>query len=111
MGCKVNAIKDELTNDIEIIAETCGSKCIIRMYSLKSMSGVKKEIRRVYKTYLKNRIKIIKSSNNFVWIEVENSTIQNLQENILVVATYINDVIYISLCLVGKTFQFYLWGI
>ena len=104
VGCKVNEIQKELTSDIEILTETWGCKCnvVFENYISHHVSPQKhtwsKKGRKsggftiLYKTYLKNRIKVLKSSNNFVWIEVEKNIIQNLQENFLVVATYINDV-------------------
>ena len=46
----------------------------------------------LYKNYLANNIKILESSNNFVWIEIDKSCIKNMQNNVLIAATYINDI-------------------
>ena len=44
------------------------------------------------KNYLSKNFKIVKSSNNFIWIEIGKKCIKNLQENFLIVGTYINGI-------------------
>ena len=40
----------------------------------------------------KKMIKFAKKSNNFVWIEVSKHLIKNLEQNLYIVASYINDI-------------------
>ena len=103
-GCKINDIKEELVNDIEILAETWGCKCDINYdnYILKQVapqkhSGIKKGrasggFSVLIRNYLAKSTIIKKSSNNFVWIEVDKSCIKNLNKNVFIVGTYINDI-------------------
>ena len=104
MGCKINEIKAGLSNDIEILAETWGCNCDISFenyiphyVSPQKHQGVKKGRKSggfyiLIKKYLSKNFKILKKSNNFVWIEINKECIKNLQENFIVVATYISDI-------------------
>ena len=44
------------------------------------------------RNYLSKDVKIVKTSNNFVWMEVNKKYIANLQSNFFIVGTYINDI-------------------
>ena len=104
VGCKINEIKPQLSNDIEILAETWGCNCevsfddyIPHYVSPQKHHGVKKGRRSggfllLLKKYLSKNFKILKSSNNFIWIEINKNCIKNLQENFLILCTYINDI-------------------
>ena len=103
-GCKLEDIESELTNDIEILVETWGCNCelsfdnyIPHYVSPQKHQGVTRGRKSggfivLIKKYLRKDYKILKSSNNFVWIEVDKKCIKNLNENFLVVGTYINDI-------------------
>ena len=100
-GCKLSYIKDTLFSDIEILCEVWGCDCdknvndINYMHNLvksQKHTGVKKGRKSggfliLYKNYLAKNIKILESSNNFVWIEIDKSCIKNMQNNVLIVAT------------------------
>ena len=45
----------------------------------------------LYKNYLSKNIKFLENSNNFVWIEIDKTCIKNMQNNLILVGTYIND--------------------
>ena len=104
MGCKINEIKAELCNDIEILVEVWGCNCDISFDDYiphhippQKHQGVKKGRKSggfyiLVKKYLSKNFKILKQSNNFVWIEIDKKCIKNLDENFIVVATYINDI-------------------
>ena len=89
---------------IEILAETWGCKCDLRFekytpdyVSPQKHIGVKKGRASggfivLIKNHLCKNVKIIKKSNNFVWIEVVGKVINNPHENIFVVGTYIHDI-------------------
>ena len=82
-----------LTNDIEILVETWGCPCeltfdnyIPHYVSPQKRPGVTKGRKSggfivLIKKYLKSNFKIVKSSNNFVWIEVDKLCVNNLSEN------------------------------
>ena len=103
-GCKINEVNNELYNDIEILAETWGCTCelIFENYSdhyvaPQKRSGVKKGRKSggfiiLIKNHISKDVKILKKSNNFVWLEVNKKYIENLQNNFLVVGTYISDI-------------------
>ena len=103
-GCKINEVKKELCNDIEILAETWGCACelIFENYTVQHVapqkhSGVKKGRKSggfiiLVKKHISKDVKILKKSNNFVWLEVNKKYIENLQNNFLVVDTYISDI-------------------
>ena len=62
-------------------------------------AGVKKKGRKsggfiilIKKNIDRKFIKFAKISNNFVWIEVSKNVIENLNENLLIIASYINDI-------------------
>ena len=46
----------------------------------------------LFKKYLSKKFKILKKSNNYVWIEIDKNCIKILQTNFIVVATYISDI-------------------
>ena len=103
-GCKINEIKGEICNDIEILAETWGCNCVIVLdnYTIHKISpqkhqGVKKGRKSggfiiLIKNALLKDVKIVKTSNNFVWMEVNKKYIANLENNFFIVGTYINDI-------------------
>ena len=103
-GCKINEIKEKLSDDIEILAETWGCDCNVsfenytpHFVSPQKHLGVKKGRKSggfmvLIKNYLSKDIKIHKTSNNFVWIEVNKKFMKNLQNNFFIVGTYINDI-------------------
>ena len=102
--CKINEIKRDLSDDIEILVETWGCKCKLEFedYFLEYVSpqkhmGVKKGRNSggfivLFKNYLAKNVKIIKKSNNFVWIEVDKKFFHNLEKNPVIVGTYIHDI-------------------
>ena len=45
----------------------------------------------LYKNDLSKNIKFLENSNNFVWIEIDKTCIKNMQNNLILVGTYIND--------------------
>ena len=101
---KINEIMDELSNDIEILAETWGCKCELdfehyfpEYVSPQKHMGVKKGRDSggfivLFKNYLAKNVKIIKKSNNFVWIEVDKKFISEINENLLIAGIYIHDI-------------------
>ena len=102
--CKINEIKCDLSDDIEILVETwgCKRKLDFQDYFLEYVSpqkhlGVRKgrDSRRfiiLFKNYLAKSVKINKKSNNFVWIEVDKKFFRSLKKNPIIVGTYIHDV-------------------
>ena len=104
VGCKVNDLKESLSNDIEILAETWGCNCNVTYegYTYVAVKPQKHEgITRgrksgglivLLKNYLSKKFRILKSSNNFIWIEIDKSVISNLRQNFIIVATYISDI-------------------
>ena len=102
--CKFNEIKSELSHDIEILAETWGCKCDLDFenYVLETVNpqkhiGVKKGRESggfivLLKNHLGKEVKVIKKSNNFVWIEISKEILSTPDENVLVCATYIHDI-------------------
>ena len=105
-GCKITAIKEGILNDIEILCEVWGCKCDINFndinyshYFVKPQkhTGVKNGrisggFLILYKNYLSKNVKVLENSNNFVWIEIDKSCVTNMQNNLIIVATYINDI-------------------
>ena len=94
-----------MTCDIEILAETWGCGCILNfgeyeiIYSVDSQKhkGISKGrksggIKVLIRSSISKNVKIRKSSNNFIWIEVDKRYIGNLEENLLILATYVNDI-------------------
>ena len=102
--CKINEIVQELSNDIEILAETCGCKCELNFenYFLEYVApqnrmGIKKGLDSgafiiLFKNNLAKNVKIIKKSNNFVWIEVDKRLISGSTLNSLIAGVYIHDI-------------------
>ena len=94
-GCKVNEILQGLSNDVEILVETWGCNCdiVFEKYiphhiSPQKHPGVTKGRKSdgfviLFKKYLLKNYKILKMSNNFVWIEISKNCIKILQENLL----------------------------
>ena len=88
----------------EILAETWGCKCDISFdnyiphyVSPQKHLGVRKGRSSVgftilIKPYLAKSVNILKMSNNFVWMEIDKKVVNNIQENLIVVGTYINDI-------------------
>ena len=104
IGCKINEINSRLSNDIEILAETWGCKCNISFdnyiphyVSPQKHLGVRKGrssggFTILIKPYLDKSVNILKMSNNFVWMEIDKKVVNNMEENLIVVGTYINDI-------------------
>ena len=102
--CKFPEINCALSNDIEILAETWGCKCDLEFtcYFLEQVdpqkhTGVKKGCESggfivLFKNHLGSNVKIIKKSNNFVWIEVNKKIIGSLEDNLLICGIYIHDI-------------------
>lgn len=102
--CKMTDILHDLTNDIEILAETWGCKCehdiegyFAEYVNPQKHMGVKKGRNSggfivLFKNYLGKDVKIIKKSNNFVWIEVDKKYFKNMNKNPRIVGTYIHDI-------------------
>ena len=104
-GCKLLDIKEGLSNDIEILCDVWGCSCDLNFndvnyldYLVKPQKHTRvKEGRKsggflnLYKDYLAKNVKVLENSNNFVWIEVDKSCITNMENNLIIVATYIND--------------------
>ena len=102
--CKMNEIVQELSNDIEILAETWGCKCGLTFenyfheyVALQKRMGIKKGRDSggfiiLFKNYLAKNVKIIKKSNNFVWIEVDKRLISGSTLNSLIAGVYIHDI-------------------
>ena len=102
--CKINEINEELSNDIEILAETWGCKCELNFENYtfdhvtsQKRAGIKKGRASggfivLFKNYLSKKVNIIKKSNNFVWIEVDGNLINYPDGNFLIVGTYIHDI-------------------
>ena len=105
-GCKLNEIKGGLSHDIEILCEVWGCDCeksfidvnyLHTIVNPQKHAGVKKGRKSggfivLYKNYLIKFLKILECSNHCVWIEVDKNCIKNLQNNLIIVATYINDI-------------------
>ena len=103
LGCKADEIAGNLSSDIEIFTEVWGCKCELYFenYTLSQVApqkhlGVKKGRKSggfliLIKKDLE-KVKILKKSDNFIWMEVEKNTINNSQNNFLIVASYIHDV-------------------
>ena len=103
-GCKMNGINDDIFNNIEILTETWGCNCelVFRNYTVHKVSpqkhyGVKKGRKSggfiiLLRNYLSKNVKIVKTTNNFAWMEVNKKYIANLQNNFFIVGTYINDI-------------------
>ena len=104
IGCKAIRLENELKCDIEIWSEIWGGECklefndyLVETIEPQKHSGVTKGrksggfIILVKKNLYKN-YKIVKKSNNFVWIELSKSLIKNGTENFFIVAAYVNDI-------------------
>ena len=99
-GCKLREVGNELTHDIEILGETWGCKCELEFenYFYESVQpqkhiGVKKGRDSggfivLFKNYLEKNVKIVKKSNNFIWIEVNRKFIDNLEKKFLICLLY-----------------------
>ena len=104
LGCKTRDLEKELKNDIEIWCEIWGCECKLEFddYSFEIMEpqkhlGITKGRKSggfviLAKHYMEKMFKIIKKSNNFVWIEISKNVIKNAKENLFIVATYVNDI-------------------
>ena len=105
LGCKSNRLENELKHDIEIWCETWGCNCDLNFndyekYSVEPQkhTGVRKGRKSggfvilIKKNIDKKMIKFVKTTNNFVWIEVSKHLIKNLNQNLFIVASYINDI-------------------
>ena len=102
--CKLNDIKGELSNDIEILAETWGCKCDLNFDNYiydkvvpQKRIGIKKGRASggfivLVKNDISKKVNIIKKSNNFVWIEVDGELMNYLDGNVFIVGTYIHDI-------------------
>ena len=102
--CKINEIKEEQSNDIEIFVETWGCNCELKFedYTSDYVSphkrvGVKKGrasggFMVLVKNSLSQKVNIIKKSNNFVWIEIDGKLIKKMDGNFFIVGTYIPDI-------------------
>ena len=96
LGCE---LEKELKNDIEIWCEVWGCECKLEFdnYLFEIMEpqkhcGVTKGRKSggfiiLAKNYMEKMFKIIKKSNNFVWIEASKNAIKNAKENLYIVAT------------------------
>ena len=106
-GCKINEITEDLCNDIEILVEIWGCNCGVsfgnqyakHLVAPQKHDGVKKGRKSGgFVILLKNHLSlgkdvlIRKTSNNFVWLEVDKKYITNLQKNFFIVGVYINDI-------------------
>ena len=94
-GCKAARLENESKCDIEIWSEIWRCECkfeyndyLVETIEPQKHSGVTKGRKSggfiVYK--------IVKKSNNFVWIELSKSLIKNGSENVFIVAAYMNDI-------------------
>ena len=105
LGCKAKRLECELRHDIEILSEIWGCNCKLdfgeyeyEIIEPQKHAGVKKGrksggfIILIKKHIDRKLIKFFKISNNFVWIEVSKNLIENLNENLLIIASYINDI-------------------
>lgn len=103
-GCKIIECSNEFNCDIEIITETWGCNCekLFKDYAIISETIPQKHdnIRKgrksgglivLGKNSISKQVKVLKNSNNFIWLEVSKSIINNLQKNLLIVCTYIHD--------------------
>ena len=103
-GCKASKLENELKNDIEIWSEIWGCECELSFnnYSYDTIkpqkhAGVTKGRKSggfiiLVRKEIENKFKIVKKSNNFVWIELSKHLIKNVMENFLLVAVYVSDV-------------------
>ena len=105
-GCKLLDIKEGLSNDIEILCEVWGCSCDLNFNDINYLhyfvkpqkhTRVKKGRKSggfltLYKNDQAKNVKVLENSNNFVWIEVDKSCITNMENNLIIVAIYINDI-------------------
>ena len=104
-GCKLPQLNSELNNDIEIFSEIWACECegsidgynILTQVDPQKRVGVKKGrksggIRILIKNKLFNQVKVLKKSNNFIWLEVNYRILKNVQKNLVICATYIHDI-------------------
>ena len=101
LGCKLTHCI-ELLNDIEILAETWSecSNCrltTIQNYELvKTIAPLKQNkkgrksggIHIFSKSVLKPCIKIIKTSDHYIWLEIDKNIFENLNKNLVICAIY-----------------------
>ena len=105
MGCKAKRLEDELRHDVEIWSEVWGCNCTLNFeqYDFEIVEPQKhawvKKGRKsggfnilIKKDIDRKQIVFRKKSNYFVWIEVSKNLIKNLKENLLIIASYINDI-------------------
>ena len=105
-GCKLNEIEEGLLHDIEILCEVWGCDCEKSFIDVnykhtivnpQKHAGIRKGRKSggfivLYKNYLLKNLKILECSNHCVWIEVDKSCIENMHNNLIIAATYINDI-------------------
>ena len=104
-GCKLPQLVPELLNDIEIWSETWACKCDMSVNGYDTLAsvepqkkaGIKKGRRSggicvFIKKHLTKHVKVLKKSNNFIWLELNRRRIKNLSKNLIICATYIHDV-------------------
>ena len=101
---KTSKLENELKNDIEIWNEIWGSKCELKFDNYfydtikpQKHAGVTKGRKSggiiiLVRKELENKLKIVKKSNNFVWIELSKHLIKNVMENFFIVAVYVSDI-------------------
>ena len=105
LGCKAERLENELKCDIEIWCETWGCNCALDFNDYETFTvepqkhaGIRKGrksggfIILTKKNIDKKMINFAKISNNFVWVEVSKNLIKNLNQNLFIVASYINDI-------------------
>ena len=104
LGCKASDLERELKNDIEIWCEVWGCECELEFedYTFEIIEpqkhlGVTKGRKSggfiiFTKHHMEKMFKIVKKSNNFIWIEVSKDMINNASKNLLIVASYVNDI-------------------
>ena len=103
-GCKAIDLEKDLTNDIEIWCEIWGCDCELSFdeYNLETIRpqkhlGVTKGRKSggfiiLTKKGIDKMFTIVKKSNNFVWIKISKNVVENVKENLFLVAAYISDI-------------------
>ena len=122
VGCKASRLESQLKNDIEMLSEIWGCECklsfddyLIEKVEPQKHPGVNKGRKSggfliLIRKNLKNKYKITKKSNNFVWIEFSKNLIQNIEGNFYIVTAYVLYLTcYYMFCII-LYYTYYIYG-
>ena len=104
-GCKIDDVTKELSNDREVPSETWGCNCekhflgtrLLHSVNHRKTAGVRKGRKLggmivLCKRVFINYIKCLKITTFFIWIDICKNVIKNLENNLIMIFTYIHDI-------------------